>query len=231
MLRQRLPISVALLAIFTLAITMPLTAQAVGDPVNCPRPAAYWAKQCEDDDWYGDLPGSAMLLVAEEVGHRSSFFVWPPGTELDRLATVISPPPPGTVKELAHREFATMLSTIGAGLLGIRNANDEPLGLEGDSEISCDGLGFGTLDALVEEIDSLLIVLDLLPEGDTTATAIFQSIVAALQDINNGIGIKTTCDLENTAPPFDGGGGYMVIGLGDHEPDCPDSCGEGGDPG
>lgn len=231
MLRQGWLRSAAIAILVVLPATLPSLVRAANDSINCPRSSAYWAKQCNDERWHGQLHQSAVSLIAKEAGRRSSFFMWPVGTELDCFASVLFPSPPANPEELAHREFAAFLATVSAGELGIRTAADEPVGLVGETEISCDGLGAENLNQLIEEIDSLLIALDPLPDGDEGTEAVYQTITAALQDLNGGIGIETTCDLECVTVPVDVGAGRMVIGIGDHDPDVADGGGGSGDPG
>jgi hypothetical protein len=117
--------------------------------VNCPRPASWWAQQCQSG---GGLTPAQLALIAVQVDSLSNFFNWPAGGELSGFCATIAPPGPDDSRKAAESSFAAMLADIAAQQLSVEPVGGLPLDLSTGTSISCPGFEAPDIRALVKKV-------------------------------------------------------------------------------
>jgi hypothetical protein len=161
---------------------------------NCPRTAGYWTQQVQQKG-----NGSSMFTVAqvtqvaECVDDQAAIFQWAGGTDFSSLKATLDPASPMDQRKQAKRQFATFLSNMCTGSLGLIASNGAEIFLDPSTPFVCAGLSSTTLGELVAAVDARMVALEGQSLTDPAVKSEYSSVLACLDAINNGIGIGTVC--------------------------------------
>lgn len=162
--------------------------------LNCPRPVAFWARQCDQvRHKQRALTADQMNAIASSIDSRSGLFNWTSASSTGgpSLCEVLNPPRPMDARKQAKRQYAALLANVSAGEMGVSARNGEPISLDPNTSISCGSAT--TVAALITQSEQELVQLESRPLSDRAVAAAYRRIQECCERINRGVGIGTVC--------------------------------------